>query len=141
MFKDAKIGDRVWSYVDAKYGRIVEIIGGKYPIKVEFNNGRQSYFTIDGKRFEADKRPVLFWDKIEFEIPKKPLPRLKVDAKVFVWNKEGDIKVKRHFKRFDTDGRIICFASGGTSWTSDDNEEIKYDYWELAEDNIKENND
>ena len=137
MFEHAKVGDQVWSYTDG-YGTIIKITGGDSPIAVKFDGGGQNYFTIDGKRFKTDENPILFWDKIEFEIQKKPELNLNIDDKVLVWNKEGDIKVKRHFKRFDIDGKIVCFAIGGTSWTCDDDEELKCNYWELAEKEDKE---
>ena len=136
MFKDAKVGDRVWS-VEEGFGTVEAITGGDYPLIVQFKFQRIG-FTIDGKRWRLSQNPTLFWDKIKFEVPKKPLPNLEVDTPVLVWDKEGDKKRKRHFAEFDKNDRIICFVNGETSWSSSNGDVSSWNYWELAEDNTKD---
>ena len=131
MFKNVKIGDRLYSVEDG-WG-IVETIrtSGIYLLTIRFDYCSES-FTLDGKRCILSKNPTLFWDKIKFEIPKRPLPDLKVDTKVIVWNSEEYVlKEKRYFKEFNNKGKIVCFINGYTSWTSSNTDEWKY--WELAE--------
>jgi len=135
MFEDAKIGDDVWS-VEDEWGTVVSIADSDYPLVVEFGCEIIT-FMLDGRRWESSKNPTLFWDEIKFEIPKKPLPNLKVDTKVIVWESgEYILKEKRHFKEFNNKGKIVCFINGYTSWTSRNTEE--WEYWELAEDNTKD---
>ena len=135
MFEHAKVGDQVWSYTNG-YGIIIKITGGDFPINVRFDDGRgQNYFTIDGKRFKTDENPILFWDKIEFEIPEKTLPNIETDTKVLVWDNIGDTKEKRHFKKFSEYGTIFCFPDGKTSWSCKYNNEEEWNFWELAEEN------
>ena len=131
MFKDAKIGDKLYS-VEEGWG-IVEAIHASriYPLTIRFDCCIRR-FTLTGRRYEGSENPALYWDKIEFEIPKRPLPDLKVDTKVFVWNSNKNRRVKRHFKAFNEDGDIICFAYGATSWTT--NGAFTWEHWELAED-------
>jgi len=133
MFEHARKGERVWSSVDG-YGVIVGIVGGYYPICVEFDRGVSNSFTKEGKRFISDLNPTLFWHEIKFDIQKKPHTSLSPDTKVLVWDDGENKKHKRYFKRFSGDN-IICFPYGVTSWTCDTDDEVKWDYWELAEEN------
>ena len=138
MFKDAKIGDRLYSVEDG-WG-IVEAINTSriYPLTMKFDFCVKS-FTLEGRRYIGSQNPTLFWDKIEFEIPKRPLPDLKVDTPVFVWNEKGMAREKKYFKEFNEDGKIVCFYGGATSW-SYNGLDYEWNFWELAEDNtgIKE---
>ena len=89
VFKNAKVGDKVWDFVMG-WGKIVSIKKNKsYPIKVKFNNTCDTY-TLDGKLDKSSKNPSLFWN--EFEIPeeacKKPLPDLEIDTKILVRDEE-----------------------------------------------------
>ena len=130
MFEDARIGDGVYSLQNG-WGIIMRIDEGAYPIVVQFEEDRTS-FTIEGKLYPEDKYPILFWDEIKFNIPKKPLPDLKVDTEVIVWDIK-DFMYKRYFKEFNNDGKIVCFSDGSTSWSSDGNTET-WRHWELYND-------
>jgi len=130
MFKDVKIGDRLYSLVYG-WGVVEEIGKENLQITVKFKNERDT-FTFDGKMYETDMHQTLFWDEIKFQVPKKPLPDLEVDTKVIVWNKEGLIKCKRYFKEFTPDGIAVCFIKGYTSWTSS-GETAKWEHFEVAE--------
>ena len=129
MLGDVKINDKLYS-AEEGWGRVLDIVPGDYPIVMQFE-GEIVTFTLDGKRLKSNRYPTLLWDKVEFEMPKKPLPNLKIDAKVLVWNIGGLRKYKRHFKEFDGDGKIVCFAGNGTSWTTC-GETNKWTYWEVA---------
>jgi len=131
MFKDVRVGDKLYSIEDG-WG-IVEIISPcrVYPLTIRFDCCIRS-FTLTGRRYAGSQNPILFWDKIEFEIPKKrPLPDLKVDTKVIVWDTEGEPKKRRYFKEFNKDGGITCFVKGATSWATSNT--VEWKYWELVE--------
>ena len=135
MFEDAKIGDKVYSLTQG-WGEVIEYEtdGEEYPLIVEFEyKGIIERFTIDGRIYNKDKYPALFWNEIAFVVPDKPLPDLEVDTKVIVWNIEGYEKRKRYFKKFDENGKIVCFNDGTTSWSNANNKENSWNYWELAE--------
>lgn len=122
MFKDAKVGDKAWS-IQAGWGTIYHISKERpYPIEFKSDISNKQYcFTYNGMYREIDTNPTLFWN--EFKIPKeafiKPLPDLKIDTKVIVWNEENK-KFKRHFSHFK-DGKIYCFNDGTSSWNATDN--------------------
>ena len=130
IFKDVKVGDELYSIEDG-WGTVVGVSAdGSYPLAIQFRDKVIS-FTRGGKRWACSKNPTLFWDKIEFEIPKKPLPNLKVDTRVLVWDSKEETKKKRYFKEFSKDGKIICFVRGATSWTASN--AVEWEYWEIAE--------
>lgn len=72
MFRNAKIGDRVWSVID-DWGTVVKVDN---LISVRFDREEGDYwvqkFQLDGKETPVDIYPTLYWDKVKFEIPKKP---------------------------------------------------------------------
>jgi len=67
-FEHAQVGDKVWS-LELGYGTIIKIVEEDYPIKVKFCNNYQRSYTKHGKTVSAFNQ-TLFYDKIEFEIPK-----------------------------------------------------------------------
>lgn len=76
MFRNARVGDRVWSFTH-HWGTIIETDGSldktiDYPLLVKFDNDIVSRYTIDGKYNKDDTYPTLFWDEIKYEIPEKP---------------------------------------------------------------------
>lgn len=134
MFKDAKKGDKAYSYIRG-WGKIVDIKSGSLPICVEFEDNKIEYFTVEGKKSIKDKHPTLFWGEVVFKAPKKPLPDLEVDTKVIVWHTSGT-RYKMYFKKFDSRGNIVCFADGATSWSH--SRTNTWGNWELAEDSSDE---
>ena len=87
MFKDAKVGDKVFDYTLQKWGQIDTIgrEGKMYPISVLFDEYLTENYTIDGKEFLQNAVPVLFWDEVKpITPPEKPKPKLEVDARVLV---------------------------------------------------------
>lgn len=136
MFKDAKVGDRVWSMVDG-WGVIITYNTLKFPgyhIEVKFDVSSEA-FTYGGKALISNINPTLFWDEIKFEIPKKPLPKLDVDTRVRVWDGDNkDNSARRYFSHFSKDGFIQVFQAGMTSWTNHSSQ-VPYSNWELADEN------
>jgi len=136
MFKDAKIGDRVFDYTLQEWGKIVAIEhkDQAYPINVSFGECLTKDYTINGSYSLGDVVPVLFWDEVRpITPPEKPLPKLKVDTRVLVWENDGkDDKLNRYFSHFDSNGKIHCFLDGSTSWSRNGNT-ASWDNWELAE--------
>jgi hypothetical protein len=126
---EVKVGDKVF---DTRFGwsKIIKLCDGTiYEIVTDI-----SCYTPDGKYNINDKVPFLFWN--EFEIPKcafiKPLPNLKVDTKVLVWN-DNCIKERRYFSHFDKYGNICCFNSGATGWGTKNATTTVWNNWELFE--------
>ena len=128
-FEDAKVGDKVYHY---RYGwsTITNIKKeSDYHIIIDYDFS----FTYEGFTDKSDKNRTLFWDEVVITPPEKPLPKLEVDTKVLVWETEAS-KVKRHFSHFNKDGLIATFSDGRTSWSTNDNLTIAWEYWELAKD-------
>ena len=133
MFKDAKIGDKVFDYILQEWGNVIRFNDlSIYPVEVKFSDCVKNY-TVLGKQQRSNKLPVLFWDEVEPIIPpEKPLPKLEVDTPVLVWlDATPDAKFKRYFSHFDSEGNIYCFASGSTSWSAD-GKTTPWKHWELA---------
>ena len=131
-FETAKVGDRVWSMKDG-WGVVHSIEPSHcYPVSVVYPCRKRRLFTSGGLYDKTDIIQTLFWDEVVIEAPKKPLPDLEVDAKVFVWN-DPKQKHKRHFSHF-RNGVIWTFDAGNTSFTRlHKNSITHWLYWELAE--------
>lgn len=77
MFRDAKVGDKVWA-VRKGWGEIYSIVPeSSWPIKVSFaevgEEDQTESFTYEGMEEAEDINPTLFWDEIKFEVPEKPV--------------------------------------------------------------------
>jgi hypothetical protein len=78
MFSNAKVGDRVWSF-DKGWGTIQGFDNNpKYPILVDLDDSSSRSYTYDGKYFDNDINPNLFWNELKFEIPSKPVHKYKL---------------------------------------------------------------
>ena len=131
-FETAKVGDRVWSTTRG-WGEIIGIDGSSvYPISVEYDSTKYDKFTFGGYSLKTHVMRSLFWDEIAIDAPAKPMPVLKVDAKVLVWD-VPEVKHKRHFSHFDEYGYIYTFTDGKTSFTSRSTEVSKCVDWDFAE--------
>ena len=141
MFKNAKVGDKVWD-LQYGWGTIIELSKThNYGLVANFininNESETCTYTIEGKSAKLHILPTLFWN--EFKIPPeafiKPQPKLEKDTKVLVWNEKGcfndSTKHKRYFSHFTKDGRICCYEQGCTSWSSNNTQ--VWDNWELYE--------
>ena len=145
MFKDAKVGDRVFDYTLQEWGSIINFsYSSIYPIKVKISNGVKNTilvsfknnkvrsYTTQGTRDNTDRFPTLFWDEVKpITPPEKPLPKLKIDTPVLVWSSNANYKYKRYFSHFDSKGNMHCFKSGTTSWSTC-GETTEWKHWELT---------
>jgi len=134
MFSGAKVGDRVFDYILQKWGQIGAI---KYdqacPIIVSFDEYGTKNYTIDGRDSLDAVVPVLFWDEVKpITPPDKPLPKLKVDTRVLVWDGDKEDKLNRYFSHFSSNGNMHCFSVGCTSWSSN-GDTVPWANWKLAE--------
>lgn len=133
MFRNVKVGDKVFDYLRQDWGAVKSIGTSLYSLEVEFNYGDTINYTLSGKLFQDYAVQTLFWDEVKPIIPpKKPLPELEIDTKVIVWDEDRDKKHKRYFSHFDENGNIYCFSYGKTSWTKD--YIVMWRNWELAKD-------
>jgi hypothetical protein len=67
-----------------------------------------------------------------WEYARKRRPDLKVDDRVLVSSTPNSGWLKRHFKRWADDGRIVTFMDGNTSW-SEKGFESSWDEYKLPE--------
>ena len=133
MFKNAKVGDKVWC-MRRGWGVITHTEQGKrHPIGVKFSDRSFTSYTSDGKEYINDITPVLYWDELTIVPPKKPLPNLAVDTKVLVWDEGGNSKIRAHFHSFSEDGRIVTYSNGSSSFTGDSRVKCLWRNWELYE--------
>jgi len=135
MDEEFKLKDRVIDILNGWWGNVVDIKDGeKYPILVSFDNGVNTSYTKDGRLSLFDKRSRLFFDDIPPFVapprPKKPLPALKVDTKVIVWEEDG-VKFPRFFKGWRGD-KCLCFANGQNSFSTN-GFDTDWKYWKIYE--------
>lgn len=96
MFKNAKIGDRVWSFSNG-WGTIDEITTESvYALIIKFDNKEVISYTFDGRFSTSDALPTLFWDEIKFEIPSKPKQKVKKWFGIFYVSIRNEWRVCGH---------------------------------------------
>lgn len=125
-FETAAVGDAVWS---AEHGwGIVKAIRPEtpWPVRAEFRRGTASY-TWDG-RDDSNEPRTLYWE--ELVIPVKPLPKLKVDTLVRVWNKDRSRAKLRYFSHFEGT-KLYTYLWGATSVTTEGDSAI-WENWEVV---------
>lgn len=96
MFRNAKVGDRVWDFSKG-WGTVLNItLSENYPIFVKFDNSNRAdeTYTYEGKANNSNVNPTLFWDEIHFSIPKKPFNlkeflKENLEPKEFVFNESN----------------------------------------------------
>lgn len=126
MFRNAKVGDKV---VDVARGEGV-IVGiylkSSYPISAHLDaqaddgDDVDGTYTLGGHNLEGDPYPSLFY--ADGYVPPVPgreperLPEFEFDEVILV--KRLNEWAPRHFKEFDTHGRVICFGGGLSSKTA-----------------------
>ena len=142
MFKNAKIGDRVFSCRQG-WGTIVQIdptceCGLVY--KYAPDEGYCAFwFTVSGRIEEEDLFPSVLWGEPKFEMPKRPLPELEVDAKVLVRMSEKNPWVRRYFHSFDEEGNLCTWIGGATEYSAQNSDSFtSWNYWKLYDE--EENN-
>jgi hypothetical protein len=71
IFENAQVGDRVWSI---RYGwGTINIIKDRKIYVVFDHLNRPRIFTSQGKFYDDDLNPTLFWDEVKIDIPQKPI--------------------------------------------------------------------
>ena len=91
MFKDAKVGDKVWS-VQEGWGEISQVdLGCEWPVMVEFQKGRQRTYAFDGREYPDHQHPTLFWDEVKIDPPPRPKRKVKrvLEGWVNIYPAEG----------------------------------------------------
>lgn len=126
-FETAKVGDRVWD-IGRGWGTVEEVLRTSWPVRVRFDTSHQESYTYAGGVTVRTPRS-LFWD--ELVIPIKPLPKLKVDTLVRVWDKERSCAKLRYFSHFQ-EGKIYVFCNGATSYTIDALYVNCWENWEVV---------
>ena len=119
-----KAGDRVWS-VPRNCWVELQREGD------ELSDGSW-YYTEGGSLLGSENPiPMLFLNEVKPEdwLQPEPLPGLAVDAPVMVKDPGNSRWFKRHFAAWHSDGRIICWDNGCTSFTSKDQK--SWEYWRL----------
>ena len=140
MFSNARVGDRVYSF---QFGwcRISHVgENSLIPLRITSEeDATTAWITLDGKMYPSYKDPTVFWDKPQFELPKKPLPDLKMNDLIFVQDIHGihgeaGEWLPRHFRAFTGEGRVIVWEDGRTSYTTQDRDNHhQWDHWKLPE--------
>lgn len=107
MFKNAKVGDRVFSLI-AGWVNIVEVEPTRaYPVKT--SDGR--CYTLEGFRHIQHVKPLLYWD--ENLGTTRPEPEIPIDTKVLVWDSVPSKKWPMHYA-----GKYRVWEEGKTSYTT-----------------------
>lgn len=137
MFSKAVDGDRVfcirkgWGTIESNHHNGTTA----YPVRVNFDVGGEVVgYTTSGKYISDDMFQSLFWNEVSFKIPEKPVPKLAVDTKLLVWNKDSKNKLPRYFSRYDEFGRVCAFRGGMDSWSDGGKfNDICWPHWDLVE--------
>lgn len=83
--EEVKVGDKVWHWFKG-WGEVIGLDeeGTNYPILVHWKDSDE-WYSEEGKFHIKDKTPVLYWQPIEFENPKKPKQKRKGKAWQWLW--------------------------------------------------------
>ena len=123
MFKDIKIGTRVW-FQPLGWGEVEEVNEIlTYPILVQFGGTYHEEFTAEGFYTEDYKVQSLF---LEYTT------ELKLDDLLVVTAGDGT-KYKRYFSHYTGENKnvVACFRLDMTSLTANTNEVSTFDEWRL----------
>jgi hypothetical protein len=77
-----------------------------WSIRVEFDNGNNEAFNKEGKIYEENAFPTLFWDEVHITPPPRPKRMVKKEG----WVPEGwieEIKSNRFQREFPNDGDVV----------------------------------
>lgn len=73
MFRNAKVGDRVWDFIE-HWGTIIRIHDkSDFPLIIKFDNKEERIYKFNGQAYGENMTIRLFWNEIKFKIPEKPL--------------------------------------------------------------------
>jgi hypothetical protein len=143
VFKNAKVGDKVWSCLYG-WGKVINIDLGadrvvEYPLLVKFNERYQKYYDYCGNTNYLSSYPELYWQEpeIKYEVTERPEPeidwtKVPVDIKVLVC-KDNRLDDKtwevRYFANYlpKAVSRYYCFYNGSKL-----NEAEDLTYWKYC---------
>lgn len=96
------------------YSESLSFYAGK---RIEVKQGINSYLFFNPNGINTILPSVWLTD---IEPIKKPVDwsKIKVDAKVIVWDNQGIGKAKRHFAKYEC-GQVYTYPDGLSSWTVD----------------------
>lgn len=98
-FETAERGDKVYDLLN-QWGEVIDNLPMmEYPVLVRFGNVIKSY-THHGKLYDSPyEQQVLFWGKVDFNIPTKPLPKERKDnnyVKDFISEERNNARYTYH---------------------------------------------
>lgn len=74
------------------------------------------------------------WANSEYVEREIDWTKIPIDTPVYVWDYDGENRLKRHFAGYDkNNNKIITFSYGQTSWSTDIRDVVKWNYAEIAE--------
>ena len=72
QFDDAKVGDRVWDYMNG-WADIDQISSENgHPIRVKYSGGGYNWYNFKGERQGCSGSPTLFWSEVKIVAPERP---------------------------------------------------------------------
>ena len=112
------------SFLVGRHGTNIDNIKKNYNIKSIITiTTRGNDFEQDDNNDNNDNNDIIVVDNRE-----KAKETLQVDDKVLVWNNDDPMKLKRHFSRFNDEGKMCTFKLGATSWSSNNGESVWDNY-------------
>lgn len=105
MFSNAKVGDRVWDFIE-HWGTIIRIHDkSDFPLIIKFDNKEERIYKFNGQAYGENMTIRLFWNEIKFEIPEKSFD-LKEELKKLEIVKFKNKKLN-YFLYYDNDNNSI----------------------------------
>ncbi len=116
MFKNAKVGDRVWDFV-FDWGTVTRFFKNSNILvgfEVEFDRESiKQRYGLNGIVLYSFKNQTLFWNEIKFEIPEKPFD-LEAELRKLE-TQEFKIVVRNHFLIWDNAFKKISYDAVGNN--------------------------
>lgn len=127
VFKDAKVGDKVWSSLYG-IGTLISIDTDKqqnYPLNVSFSTKNRDNYTLEGHRIVGSEYPELYWKEPaeKYKVTEKPSPevdwtKVPIDTDVIVsakLNKNNKRKLALYLPAMNN---FLCFPEGKNKHTA-----------------------
>ena len=115
MMSKFNVGDKVFSYSFQEWGEVERTNKHDkvYTLFVKFSSGGTITYTKDGKRYDIDKAPDLFYNEVTIEEPQRPLQDKDI---VMCWN---DNNYEIVYRFYDAKNKCTFSYSGkrdGAEW-------------------------
>lgn len=99
-FSKAKVGDKLWSLQGGPC-KVVSCVGiSAYPIRVMYVNGKEDYYTANGRYLEKESYQSLFWSKPEIIAPEKPVKMKEVAVEGYAYSNKNGISFSTTYISF-----------------------------------------